>query len=57
MKAFFGPLNVGNVQQSAAYALAVFTADGIDLGNRATPDAVVLAAMQRGADCALISNS
>lgn len=55
MQAFFGPLDVGNVQQCAAYALAVYAADGIDLGNRATPDAVVLTAMQRGATCTLIT--
>ena len=55
MQAFFGPLQVGEVRQCAAYALAVLRADGIDLGNRATPDAVVLAAMQRGATCTLIT--
>lgn len=55
LRAFFGPLEEGNVQQCAAYALAVFKADGIDLGRRATPDAVVLAAMQRGATCTLIT--
>ena len=55
MQAFFGPLQNGEVRQCAAYALAVLHADGIDLGNRATPDAVVLAAMQRGATCTLIT--
>ena len=55
MQAFFGPLQVGEVRQCAAYALAVLHADGIDLGNRATPDALVLAAMQRGATCTLIT--
>ena len=55
MQAFFGPLQDGEVRQCAAYALAVLRADGIDLGSRATPDAVVLAAMQRGATCTLIT--
>ena len=55
MQAFFGPLRDGEVRQCAAYALAVLRADGVDLGNRATPDAVVLAAMQRGATCTLIT--
>ena len=55
MQAFFGPLQAGEIRQCAAYALAVLRADGIDLGSRATPDAVVLAAMQRGATCTLIT--
>ena len=55
MKAFFGPLEEGNVQQCAAYALAVLQADGIELGSSAIPDHVVLAAMQRGAECTLIT--
>ena len=54
MQAFFGPLPEGEIRQCAAYALSVLRADGIDLGNRATPDAVVLAAMQRGAICTFI---
>ena len=57
VKAFFKPLQEDDVRQCAAYALAVLRADGIKLGNRATPDAVVLAAMRRGADCTLINNS
>ena len=57
MQAFFTPLPEDDVRQCAAYALAVLRADGIKLGNRATPDAVVLAAMRRGADCTLINNS
>ena len=55
MQAFFGPLNVGNVQQCAAYALTVLAMDGIDLGNSAIPDHVVLAAMRRGAECTLVT--
>ena len=57
MKAFFEPLRQGEARECAAYALTVLAMDGIDLGNRATPDAVVLAAMKRGADCTFISNS
>lgn len=55
LKAFFGPLEEGNVQQCAAYALTVFRADAIDLGNRATPDSVVLAAMRRGSECVFVT--
>ena len=57
VKAFFEPLEPGDVRECAAYALTVLHADGIDLGNRATLDAVVLAAMRRGAACTLISNT
>ena len=57
VRAFFKPLQEDDVRQCAAYVLAVLRADGIKLGNRATPDAVVLAAMRRGADCTLINNS
>ena len=56
MRAFFGPLKKGEVQQCAAYALAVLREDGIDLGNVAIPDAVVLAAMRNCAACTYISN-
>lgn len=55
IKAFFGPLEEGDVRQCAAYVLTVFQADGIDLGNQATPDGLVLAAMQRGSICTLIT--
>ena len=55
MQAAFGPLDTGEVRQCAAYALAVLRAGGIDLGNAAIPDALVLAAMQRGATCTLIT--
>ena len=57
VKAFFKPLQEDDVRQCAAYVLAVLRADGIKLGNRATPDAVVLAAMRRGADCTLITQT
>ena len=55
MQAAFGPLDQAEVRQCAAYALSVLRADNIDLGNTAIPDALVLAAMQRGATCTLIT--
>ena len=55
IRAFFSPLRDEDVRQCAAYVLAVLRADGIKLGNRATPDAVVLAAMCRGSGCTLIT--
>ena len=55
IRAFFSQLRDEDVRQCAAYVLAVLRADGIKLGNRATPDAVVLAAMRRGSGCTLIT--
>ena len=57
MKAFFGPLEQGDVRECAAYTLTVLQADGISLGSRATPDAVILAAMRRGSGCTFILNT
>lgn len=50
IKAFFNDLGKGNLQECAAVAIAIADADGIDLGNRQTPDAVVLQAQLRGAE-------
>lgn len=50
LQAFFRPLDKGNVQQCAAYVREVLLVDGIDLGTRSTPDAVVDAALARGAE-------
>ena len=55
-RAFFGPLVKGSVQQCAAYAREILLCDGVDLGNRSTPDAVVYAALQLGCDIDFISN-
>ena len=57
IKAFFKLFDGAEVRQCAAYALTVLRADGIKLGNRATPGAAVLAAMRRGADCTLITQN
>lgn len=56
MQAFFGPLKSGNLQECAAYAREVLKCDGIDLGSRSTPDAVVQAALERGAELLLVEN-
>lgn len=56
IRAFFGPLEPGRISECAAYALAVYRADGIDLGNRATPDAVVMAAQAGGSELIFVSN-
>lgn len=45
IEAFFRPLEAGNVQECAAYAREILARDGIDLGARSTPDAVVEAAL------------
>lgn len=50
LQAFFRPLEKGNVRQCAAYVREILLFDGIDLGDRSTPDAVVDAALARGAD-------
>lgn len=48
IKAFFRPLGKGNVSECAALVLTILDHDGIDLGNFATPDAVVLQAQLYG---------
>ena len=56
MRAFFGPLEKGNVQECAAYAREVLLCDGINLGDRSTPDAVVDAALLLGANIDFVNN-
>lgn len=48
IKAFFKPLGKGVVTECAALVLNILHADGIDLGDRATPDAVVYQAQLYG---------
>jgi len=48
IKAFFRPLPRDSASECAALAMKIARADGIDLGDRATPDAVVLAAQKLG---------
>lgn len=57
MRAFFEPLGDNVVSECAALALQVYKHDGIDLGTRATPDAVVKAAQMLGHPTFLIVNS
>lgn len=56
MRAFFGPLEHGSVQECAAYAREVLLCDGIDLGRLSRPDTVVQAAQERGAENLFIKN-
>jgi hypothetical protein len=56
MKAFFGPLASGNVQECAAYAREVLKCDGIDLGELSRPDSVVQAAMELGAEILFVDS-
>lgn len=48
IKAFFKPLGKGDVSECAALALTILDHDGIYLGDRATPDAVVRQSMLYG---------
>ena len=48
IKSFFTSLGRGNVSECAALVISVLRVDGIDLGDRATPDAVVQAAQEMG---------
>jgi len=50
IKAFFKPLEDGNVNECAAYVREVYELDGIDLGELSRPDSVVQAALERGSD-------
>lgn len=46
MRAFFDPLEEGNVEQCAAYVREVLKYEGLNLGTRSTPDAVVAEALK-----------
>jgi hypothetical protein len=56
MEAFFHPLAAGDMSECAAYVREVMAVDGIDLGTRSTPDAVVRAAQERGAILITVDN-
>jgi hypothetical protein len=57
MEAFFADLPAEDVSECAAYARCVLRADGIDLGDHATPDAVVRAAQLRdGVETIYVTN-
>ena len=47
--AYFGRLPRGSMRECAAYALEIYRRACVDLGDRATPDAVVLEAQKRRA--------
>ena len=47
IRAYLHPLEAGNVNECAAYVREVLKRENIDLGDRSTPDAVVLAAQKR----------
>jgi hypothetical protein len=55
VQAFLGRLSSGSVAECAALVINVMTREGIDLGTRATPDAVVLAAQMLGVPTLLIA--
>lgn len=48
IKAYFKPLGKGVVTECAALVLNILHADGVDLGDRATPDAVIYQALLYG---------
>lgn len=48
IKAFFGPLEKDDTSECAALAITIADKCGVNLGNRATPDEVVLQAQLRG---------
>lgn len=48
IRAFYEPLEDGNVRECAAYVMEVLEKDGIYLGYFARPDTVVQAALNRG---------
>jgi hypothetical protein len=57
IKAFFKPLKEGAVSECAALALTVASHDGINLGDRATPDSVVYHAQRLGHPTFYIENT
>ena len=57
IKAFFKPLDKGDVSECAALALAILENDGIYLGDRSTPDALVKQAQLYGNPTYYIENT
>lgn len=57
LRAYFEPLEPGTVSECAAYVREVLLRDGIDLGTRSTPDAVVLAAQTRGSTTLFVESA
>lgn len=57
VRAFFEPLGDNVVSECAALVLQIYKHNNIDLGNRATPDAVVKAAQLLGHPTFLVTNS
>lgn len=57
LKAFFGPLPDGNIEQCAAYVREILKREGINLGARSTPDAVVMAAEATGAELMFVDSA
>jgi hypothetical protein len=55
MQAFFDLPQADDLWECAELARAIAKQDGIDLGNKATPTAVVRAAQLRGATCTLVT--
>lgn len=53
---FFEARKAGDVSECAALALEIYMRDGIYLGDRATPDAVVLAAQKLGRQTLYVEN-
>jgi len=57
MQAYFETLPKGSVSECAAYVREVMLRDGVDLGLRSTPDAVVLQAQLLGNPTYFIENN
>jgi hypothetical protein len=56
VRAYFKPLEAGNVSECSAYVREVMLVDGIRLGELARPDAVIKAAQARGAKLTFVEN-
>ena len=56
VQAFFKPLTHDGLWECAELALAILDQTGVNLGQVATPTAVVYEAMQQGSTCSLVTN-
>jgi hypothetical protein len=56
IKLYFKPWHKGQVSECAALVLQIMSVEGIDLGDRATPDAVVLQAQLYGHPTLYVTN-
>jgi hypothetical protein len=57
LKAYFVSLGRNNTSECAALTIAIYDKEGIDVGDKATPSAVVLTAQEAGKELVYVTNN